>query len=139
MIKKFVDLWENHKSEVEAYIRKTPQSEYDDYDALVKILIKYVINKGDNEYYIDDLTVIDNGDYQGTQLFIIPRTTYQPDVDDYIMTHVYYGSCSGCDTLLRISGYNAGLPSDEQVNDYMSLLLHLLQNFKYLGTVDEDE
>ena len=139
MIKKFVDLWENHKSEVEAYIRKTPQSEYDDYDTLVKILIKYVINKGDNEYYIDDLTVIDNGDYQGTQLFIIPRTTYQPDVDDYIMTHVYYGSCSGCDTLLRISGYNGGLPSDDQVNDYMSLLLHLLQNFKYLGTVDEDE
>ena len=139
MIKKFVDSWEKHKSEVEDYIRKTPQSEYDDYDALVKILIKYVINKGDNDYCIDEMTVIDNGDYQGTQLFIIPRNTYQPDEDDYIMTSVGYGSCSGCDTLLGISVYGTGLPSDDQVKDYMSLLLHLLQNFKYLGTVDKDE
>jgi hypothetical protein len=58
------------------------------------------------------MTVIDDGDYQGTQIFIIPTDTYQPSVKDYVMTDTYYGSCSGCDTLQAISGYDYALPTD---------------------------
>lgn len=139
MIKNFVTLWETHKHELEEVIRTTPQSKYADYQNLVVLLCRHVINKGKVKYLIDKMTVIDDGDYQGTMLFIIPKCTYQPSKDDYITTYVSYGSCSGCDTLLGISGYGTGLPSDDQVKDYMSLLLHLLQNFKYLGDVKADE
>ena len=44
----------------------------------------------------------------------------------------YYGSCSGCDTLLGINEYEDGLPNEEQVKDYMTLCLHLIQKLKPL-------
>lgn len=47
----------------------------------------------------------------------------------------YYGSCSGCDTLLSISQYDWGLPTDEKVEEYMTLCLHLVQRMKSLGNV----
>lgn len=78
------------------------------------------------------MTVIDNGDYQGTQIFIIPSNTYQPSVEDYVYTNTYYGSCSGCDTLQAISNYEEGFPDEEQIKDYMELSLHLLQKCKWL-------
>ena len=45
------------------------------------------------------MTEIDNGDYQGTMLYLIPFKTYQPAEYEYLMTYVWYGSCSGCDAL----------------------------------------
>lgn len=81
------------------------------------------------------MTVIDNGTYQGAQIFIIPEDVYSPTVGHYVMTNAYYGSCSICDTLLKISCYEDGLPTEEQVNGYMTLALHLVQKLKWL---DED-
>ena len=52
------------------------------------------------------------------------------DGKDYVYTNTYYGSCSGCDTLQAISGYDDGLPNEEQVKDYMQLALNLLQKCK---------
>ena len=79
------------------------------------------------------MTVIDNGDYQGTQIFIIPINTYQPGVDEYVYTHTYYGSCSGCDTLQAIQSWDGDeLPNEEQVKDYMELALHLLQKCHFM-------
>ncbi len=78
------------------------------------------------------LTVIDDSDYQGTQIFIIPKDVYQPKIGDYVMTNNYYGSCSGCDTLKGIRNYEDGLPSEQQVKEYMNLALHLVQRLKYL-------
>lgn len=79
------------------------------------------------------MTVIDNGDYQGTQIFLIPMETYQPSVEDYVYTNTYYGSCSGCDTLQAIQSYDYNeLPNEEQIKDYMTLALHLLQKCCFL-------
>lgn len=39
---------------------------------------------------------------------------------------------SGCDTLMAISGYSDELPNEEQVKDYMTLALHLVQKLKRL-------
>jgi hypothetical protein len=91
-----------------------------------------------NGFDVKNMTVIDDGDYQGTQIFIIPLNTYQPSVEEYVYTNTYYGSCSGCDTLLSICSYNEK-PSENQIQDYMTLALHLLQRCKWLGREVEDE
>ena len=41
-------------------------------------------------------------------------------------------------TLLAISDYADGYPSEKQVNDYMSLALHLVQNIKCFGEFKEE-
>jgi hypothetical protein len=79
----------------------------------------------------ETLHCIDDGDYQGTLLFLIPEDTYQPD--NYYYVKVEYGSCSGCDTLESIRDYDSDTPNDEQVKDYMTLCLHIIQKFKKLG------
>ncbi len=84
------------------------------------------------------MTVIDNGDYQGTLIYIIPRDTYQPDVEDYLVTNNYYGSCSGCDTLQAITEYSSKPLSNGQIEDLMTLALHLVQRLKPLDT-DSDK
>jgi len=139
MIKEFVDAWDTNKIKLEEYFKTHKQQEYGSYEKLVKMLFKIVINPyfeeipGLNVWDYEYIHVIDDGDYQGTQIFLIPSTIYQPSVEDYVITHQYYGSCSGCDTLLAIQDCNYGIPTEEQVRDYMILELHLLQRFKYLS------
>ncbi len=82
---------------------------------------------------------IDDGDYQGTLLYIIPLDTYQPSYWEYVVTSVYYGSCSFCDTLQGIHRYEDGLPDKEQVDGYMKLCLDILQHCKYLYKFNEKE
>ena len=128
MIKEFVEKWEARKHELEEYFRTHDQNDYLEYVCIVKKLFDIVID-GFNPKKI---TVVDDGGCQGTQIFLIPRDTYQPSSEDYVFTHNYYGSCSGCDTLLAINGYCGGLPSEEQIREYMTLSLHLLQQLKWL-------
>lgn len=149
MIKKFALAWEKHERELKEYLRTHKQIEYDSYTELVKLLFDIVINPEEdnasgfcgynNLYKTDDITVIDDGDYQGTRVFILHRNVYLTTMGDYVHTHVYYGSCSGCDTLLRISNYGSDIPSEEQVEDYMVLCLHLLQNCRFMADVDEED
>ena len=141
MIKEFCLAWEKNKDKLEEYFRKTRQEEYGNYEDLVKLLFDIVINPSIecDHYRLDteNILVIDDGEYQGTQVFILHRDQYQPSVEDYVYTNTYYGSCSGCDTLLSINEYEDGLPSESQVNDYMDLCLHLLQRCHYM--IDEEE
>lgn len=135
MIKEFVERWDKYKGDLEKYFRNTRQEEYSDYEDIVKALFKEVINKKEIDGYefdLDKMTIIDDGDYQGTRIFIIPLDTYQPSVEEYVITNTYYGSCSGCDTLLAISSYVGGIPDEEQVKDYIELALHLLQKCRWL-------
>lgn len=134
MIKDFNFDWQFGKNELEEYIKHHKLEEYaEDYKSLVRTLFKYVINAertNDYERYdINDIKVIDDGEYQGTQIFILHKDTYQPTIDEYVYTSNGYGSCSGCDTLLSITNYELDeLPSKEQVEELMTLFLHLLQN-----------
>lgn len=141
MIDKFVKAWDIGKENLREYFKTTSQKEYDRYEKIVQQLVRIVINPylretkyQDglwDELVLDDMRVIDDGDWQGTQIFIFHKDTYQPNVDDYYYTHNFYGSCSGCDTLMAISDWSDNeLPTDSQVDDYMQLALHLLQNFK---------
>jgi hypothetical protein len=54
-------------------------------------------------------------------------------VTDYVMTHNFYGSCSGCDTLQSINSYSEDLPNQSQLDGYMTLCLHLVQRMKRLS------
>lgn len=126
----FVQDWEKNKSNLENYFKTTPQSEYTDYLAILKKTLELALPFF--EFDLDNVTEIDNGDYQGTLIFVIPLQTYQPSETETAVTYVGYGSCSGCDTLQWISSYDYGLPTDEQVRDYMMLALHLIQQLKWL-------
>lgn len=139
MLDEFVKQWDKNKNKLEEFLSKSNEDDFD-YEFLVKSLVEKVINDEDASYGAnldaDAITTIDNGDYQGTLLFIIPNDTYQPSEDDYYYTSVGYGSCSGCDTLQAIKDYHYGdeakEPCEENVKQYMTLCLHLLQSFKKL-------
>jgi len=137
MIKEIVEKWEKNKHILEDYFRTTRQEEYTNYESIVRKLIELVLNTDENYYDnfdLEKLTVIDHGGYEGTQIFIVPKETYQPGVDDYLVTHTYYGSCSGCDTLQSINSYSDELPNEEQISRYMTLSLHLIQKMKWLDS-----
>lgn len=91
----------------------------------------------DKRYKPDRITIVDDGDWQGTQLFLIPEDVYPPSPGQYLLTHTYYGSCSGCDTLKKINQYEAGLPSEDQIAAYMTLLLHLIQKMTRPTTTED--
>lgn len=137
MIKEFVKSWDKHKDELKEYFKNNPQSEYCNYEDIVKLLFEKVINADLEDDYdkfdVEEIKVIDDGDYQGTQIFILHKNSYHPDINEYVYTHTCYGSCSGCDTLLAILDYDYDeKPNEEQVEDLMQLALHLLQRCKYM-------
>ena len=127
MIQEFVKAWDARKGEIEAQFRaKHPEN----YDQIVKAVVT-IIHANSDGYGRPDperITSIDHGDYQGTLLFIIAGSGYQPN--NYWFVKVSYGSCSGCDTLECIRDYCGNPPTDEQVTDYMTLALHILQGIK---------
>jgi hypothetical protein len=132
-----INLWEKNKESLQEYFTTTNQENYSSYKSLVKIIVEYILNNHKENYDIpmydvEHITVIDDGDYQGTQLFLIPEATYQPNSNEYLVIYTYYGSCSGCDMLQAINEYEDGLPNKEQVDDYMTLCLHLVQHMKPL-------
>lgn len=137
MIRDFILAWEKNKKNLEEYIRTHAMGDYDTYQSLTKLLFDIVINPEMTGYRepfdTENILVIDDGDYQGTLIFVLHRNCYQPNTGEYVYTSVNYGSCSGCDTLQAIHIYEYDkLPDEEQVSDYMDLLLHLLQHCHYM-------
>ena len=86
-------------------------------------VVKLVVKICCAEYDYDHITEIDNGDYQGTLLYVIPHKGYQPGPEDYLMTYVYYGSCSGCDTL---QGLQYSADNGTAISDLLSLCKDLM-------------
>lgn len=147
MIPEFVECWDKRKHLLEQNFREEHPSSYENiFKKLVEIVLtpdfyneKYTF---DEDYFLElnseKITVINDGDYQGTLLFIVPEKTYQPS--NYWSAMVYYGSCSYCDTLSSIQSdtvYDSetgeeSKPTEEQISQYMTLALHLLQSMKQL-------
>ena len=127
MIKKVILDWEKNKSLIEDWFKK---GHPDSYKSIVSKIFEVVITY--KKYDVENLVEIDHGDYQGCQVYLIPEDTYEPNPDDYVWTENYYGSCSGCDTLESIRGYDDSPTDEEQVKEYMQLTLHLIQKIKPL-------
>ena len=101
MIKYCLNRWNENHQKLRQQLETDTSLNGCDYKYLVELVTKFILGK---EWDAENITVVDNGDYQGTQLFLIPEDTYQPSESEYLMTYVGYGSCSGCDTLQAIQG-----------------------------------
>lgn len=141
MIKEFTEKWIKNKKCLQKWFEEIVLDEkvFDEYiftyENIIHGIIIHVLNNHiDAKNFSNNLTnfstdikVIDDGNYQGTQIFIIHRKYYQPEASDYFYTHNYYGSCSGCDTLLGIMAIKN---KKVQVKELMILSLHLIQKFE---------
>lgn len=135
MINEFVKKFEQKKSEIEAVFKTRHPVDYMDVVSLVIGILG-----SENKYESPDkerIYEINDGDYQGTLVYVIGANGYQPD--KYWYVKVGYGSCSVCDTLEAIREYSNNRPTDEQVKDYMTLALHIIQGLKLMGSGDSDQ
>lgn len=143
MIEEFTKKWfaKNH------LVRQKFEAKFpDDYDDIVKAVVEMLFDGDD--YYGDPprLHKIDDGHYQGTLVYVISEPGYQPSTYWYVK--VYYGSCSGCDTLEHIRDTATDWEDDwndrvddqrkkEGVDQLMTLALHIVQGLKEMGDDDE--
>lgn len=120
--------WDENKDILIENIKSIDEIGKLEYLDLVKLTFSSIYNNGrdinERAYRLLDcesITEIDNGDYQGTLLYLIPFETYQPCEYEYLMTNVSYGSCSGCDTLQGIVSYSDKRANDDQVKELLAL------------------
>ena len=138
MLKALVKKWDEHKKLLKAALAELPivKAKWDycarieDYTDIVKLTFDIIYNtNNEKSEYMDadteNIAVIDNGEYQGAVLYLIPLDDYSPMEYDYLMTYVNYGSCSGCDTLQRIAELDT---PEEKVRDLMILCKDIITN-----------
>lgn len=129
MIQKFIERFDAARETLRAGFAEAHPDNYAD---IVKRVIAVLAD--DDDYYAPDperVHQIDDGDYQGTLVFVIGCKGYQPST--YWGVLVSYGSCSGCDTLEATRGYSDEKPTAEQVSDYMTMALHVVQGLREIG------
>jgi hypothetical protein len=130
MIQRFCDRFIEKKEELAKMIREDEPSSYKN---LFEMVCK-VLYDDDDPYMSPNYQKvhrIDDGHYQGTLLFVVPADDYQPST--YWATKVGYGSCSACDTFQGIQdqrGWDDEEVTDQQVEDYLRIALHLVQEMK---------
>lgn len=137
MIKYALKKWNDNKDVLRNAIQQTEKDKRSvwNYNDIVKLVCQYIFNENatdkDPKINIGGITMINNGGYQGTLLFMMPFNTCQPAEYEYLMTYVGYGSCSGCDTLQRIQldelYYNVN-STDDLIDSYMALCKDIVSN-----------
>ncbi len=124
MIQQFVDAWDRGGKEA---LRKVFSARHpSDYCDLVTETIKAITS--DELYDAPDpkrIHEIGDGHYQGTLVYVIGASGYQPST--YWAVKISYGSCSGRDTLESIRGYKDEPPTQDQTQDYVGLCLNIVQ------------
>ncbi len=123
MIAEFVEKFDAGRETLKAgFARAHPGS----YWAIVKAVLGVIGGEGYDEPDPSTLVEIRSGDYQGNLLYVVSDNSGR-----FWSIKVYYGSCSGCDTLAAIRDYSIEeVPTDEQVRQYMELALHVVQWMK---------
>lgn len=102
MLKYSVDKWFENSEKLREVICTDEKLKDCDYLYLVKLVVEHILNAGEKEgqqFDSEKITVVDDGHYQGTLLFFIPKKTYQPSAGEYLLTYIEYGSCPVCDAL----------------------------------------
>ena len=133
MIDKFVKAWEKGKSDLrKQYEQEIPAG----YHQIVEDVIRLIDKNTDSSIHPDPerITQIDEGNYKGTKVFVIGETGYQPSQYWYVRT--FYGSCSGCDTVMGLRRKNGSgePPTEEQVEGFMRLALHCVQKLREMDS-----
>ena len=135
MIQKFVDRFMANRDALRAsFATKHPES----YSEIVAGVVR-VLSDDNNNATIDPKRIheINDGGCQGTLVFVVGATGYQPRTYWYV--RIDYGSCSGCDTLQSIHGYRNESPTTEQIDQYMTLALHVVQRMKLMDDTEQAE
>jgi len=137
MIQEFVEEFEKHKHTLQDRLgAKHPEN----YKELVTRVVEILKDVSEWDWDIPDperIHEIDDGDYQGTLVYIIGAKEYQPE--NYWYVKIFYGSCSGCDTLQRIQDCGDGIkPTKKQLNMYMTLALRIIQGMHKMGEEVEE-
>lgn len=130
MIKEFIKRFQEIKPALlEQFSKEEPES----YEDIFKQTIKMMFENSEDTYSCNSetpdperITVIDNGDYQGTLVFVVASKSYQPS--DYWVSTVDYGSCSGCDTFQAYSTY--GDDPKESAPQMLTMALHMIESMK---------
>jgi hypothetical protein len=131
MIKDFVDRFMQNKDVLRAKFEADFPHEYKD---IVKAVVEIITAKEYTTHDIDPERIheIDDGDYQGTLVYVVAEKGYQPS--NYYYVRVDYGSCSGCDTLQSIeSTHEFSADKKQSIDDLITLALHIVQGLKKMG------
>ena len=120
---KFIKQWEANKKNLKKYFKNNKQYEYSTYEEIIRLILRICLTGYEWKYDIESWRY---GKESGHTLFIASTKNNLIKA----VTHNSYGTCSGCDTLLGINEYTVGYPTKEQVNQYMTLSLHLIQRMK---------
>ena len=130
MLKYCYEKWDKNKDKLEAALRKTDISRVEYRDILV-LTVENILNDEENPDYCWDtrsITEINDGDYQGTLLYLIPQKTYQPSEHEYLMTYIGYGSCTCCDLLQSIQPDSNEEITDDDIAEFMALCKDFVTN-----------
>lgn len=129
MITEFIDKFQEIKPRL---LEQFSKEEPDNYSDIFKQTIKMMFENTEDRWSIQSvtpdferITVIDDGDYQGTLVFVVASKGYQPS--DYWATTVYYGSCSGCDTFQEYSDYDN---PEKSAPEMVTMALHMIESMK---------
>ncbi len=128
MLKILAEQWGKYNKELKERLTQIEQTrDVDSYKELLKETFDVIFNNhlpaGFNKLNLQNITEIDNGDYQGTLLFLVPIGNWCPSEYDYLMTYIGYGSCSGCDSLQA-----ALYGSEDKVFSLLEICKDILQN-----------
>ena len=132
MIQEFVKRFDEKRDDIRAELGNLLDTKGWDleYDDIVRIVIKAVSGNWPNRMDLERIHRIDDGDYQGTLVYVIPEDGYQPR--DYWYVRIAYGSCSGCDTLQWIMCCHdwKGEEREKVIDDLFTLALHVVQKLR---------
>ena len=118
MLKILLEKWDKNKGLLEEKLRNKPMNYK--YKDLVKLTFDTIYNSDKTDYW-DKMRIVKTvggKEYSGNYVFLLNFGYYDEDVDTMLITYVEYGSCTGCDTLLRIIEWDEGkLPDENQLKD----------------------
>lgn len=135
MIKEFIERFETNHATLRARFEQRHPSSYKD---IVEAVVRAVAGPDPcDSPSVDRIHEIDDGEYQGTLVYVIGAAGYQPF--EYWYVKVVYGSCGACDTLQAIRlAHHEDKPTTDQVDQYMTLATHVLQGLKRMGDDDHE-
>lgn len=132
MLKWCVDKWFANKEGLRRALEADETLMDCEYLHLMGLVVEHILNpeeEADKQFDREKLLKIDQGDWQGTILFVIPRKTYQPSAGDYLLTYIEYGSCPVCDVLERAkAGLSHGKNKKQGIDDVMMICKDLVCN-----------
>ena len=125
MILEFINRFQEIKPKL---LEQFSQKEPDSYEDIFRQTLKLMFDEKSRDLPdFERIHTIDDGDYQGTLVFVVASGSYQPD--NYWVTRVYYGSCSACDTF---QSYSDSCNPENSAPEMVTMALHMIEEMKQI-------